>query len=73
MAAIDPAVVIVKGDLSTDGTAEEWAAFEGCYRTAFGDRLRVCAATTMRTSTRTPTPATSGSNSPDWWSPCSTP
>ncbi len=40
MAAIDPAVVIVKGDLSTDGTAEEWAAFEGCYRTAFGDRLR---------------------------------
>jgi Icc protein len=41
MAAIDPAVVIVKGDLSADGTAEEWAAFEGCYRSAFGDRLRV--------------------------------
>ncbi len=41
MAAIDPAAVIVKGDLSTDGTAAEWAAFEACYRTAFGDRLRV--------------------------------
>ncbi len=41
MAAVDLAVVIVKGDLSADGTAEEWAAFEGCYRTAFGDRLRV--------------------------------
>ena len=32
--------MIVKGDLSADGTAEEWAAFEGCYRTAFGDRLQ---------------------------------
>ncbi|MET0662699.1 MAG: metallophosphoesterase [Ilumatobacteraceae bacterium] len=41
IAAIDPAVVIVKGDLSADGTAAEWAAFERCYRTAFGDRLRV--------------------------------
>ncbi len=41
MATIDPAVVIVKGDLSTEGTADEWAAFEECYRTAFGDRLRV--------------------------------
>ena len=41
IAAIDPAVVIVKGDLSADGTADEWAAFEQCYGTAFGDRLRV--------------------------------
>ncbi len=41
MAAIDPTVVIVKGDLSAEGTAEEWAAFEACYRTAFGDRLHV--------------------------------
>ncbi len=41
MAAIDPAVVIVKGDLSVDGRPEEWAAFEACYRGAFGDRLRV--------------------------------
>lgn len=39
--AIDPAAVIVKGDLSNDGTLEEWAAFERCYRTAFGDRLHV--------------------------------
>ena len=41
IAAIDPAAVIVKGDLSTDGTDEEWAAFEACYRTAFGERLHV--------------------------------
>jgi Icc protein len=41
MDAIGPAAVIVKGDLSADGTAAEWAAFEACYRTAFGDRLKV--------------------------------
>lgn len=41
IAAIDPAAVLVKGDLSCDGTAEEWAAFEACYRPTFGDRLRV--------------------------------
>ncbi len=41
MAAVDPAAVVVKGDLSLDGAAEEWAAFEACYRTAFGDRLHV--------------------------------
>jgi len=41
MAAIDPAVVIVKGDLSQDGAPQEWEAFEACYRTPFGDRLRV--------------------------------
>ncbi len=41
MAMIDPAAVIVKGDLSLDGTEDEWAAFENCYRTPFGDRLHV--------------------------------
>jgi 3',5'-cyclic-AMP phosphodiesterase len=41
MAAIGPAAVIVKGDLSVNGTEAEWAAFEACYRTAFNDRLRV--------------------------------
>lgn len=41
MAAIDPAAVIVKGDLSLDGADDEWAAFEACYRPAFGDRLVV--------------------------------
>ncbi len=41
MAAIDPAVVVVKGDLSVDGRPEEWAAFEACYRGTFGDRLHV--------------------------------
>ncbi len=39
IAAIGPAAVIAKGDLSSDGTPEQWAAFEACYRTAFGDRL----------------------------------
>lgn len=41
MLAIDPAAVIVKGDLSLDGQPSEWAAFEACYRTAFADRLHV--------------------------------
>ena len=41
MAAIDPVAVVVKGDLSQDGTPEEWAAFEACYRTPFGERLHV--------------------------------
>jgi 3',5'-cyclic AMP phosphodiesterase CpdA len=41
MAALDPAAVIVKGDLSVDGEASEWAAFEACYRAPFGDRLHV--------------------------------
>jgi 3',5'-cyclic AMP phosphodiesterase CpdA len=39
--AIDPLAVIVKGDLSQDGQPEEWAAFEACYRTRFGERLHV--------------------------------
>ena len=41
IAAIDPAAVVVKGDLSQDGAEEEWAAFEACYRTPFGDGLHV--------------------------------
>lgn len=39
--ALEPDAVIVKGDLSQDGQPDEWAAFEACYRTAFGDRLHV--------------------------------
>jgi Icc protein len=41
IAAIQPAAVVVKGDLSQDGRPEEWAAFEACYRPPFGDRLHV--------------------------------
>jgi 3',5'-cyclic-AMP phosphodiesterase len=41
MAAADLAAVVVKGDLTTDGTDEEFAAFEVCYRDTFGDRLHV--------------------------------
>ena len=41
MQAADLSAVIVKGDLSVDGRPEEWAAFEACYRTAFGERLHV--------------------------------
>ncbi len=41
MANADLAAVIVKGDLSNDGEPAEFAAFEGCYRTPFGDRLHV--------------------------------
>ena len=41
IAAIDLVAVFVKGDLTQDGTDDEWAAFEDCYRPAFGDRLHV--------------------------------
>ncbi len=41
MAAIDPVAVIVKGDLTAEGTRGEWDAFEACYRTAFGHLLHV--------------------------------
>jgi len=41
IAAIEPAAVVVKGDLSQDGRPEEWAAFEACYRPPFGQRLHV--------------------------------
>jgi 3',5'-cyclic-AMP phosphodiesterase len=36
-----PAAVVVKGDLSNDGTDDEFAAFEACYRDEFDDRLHV--------------------------------
>jgi 3',5'-cyclic-AMP phosphodiesterase len=38
MAAIDPAAVVVKGDLTAEGTVEEYHAFRQAYD-AFGDRL----------------------------------
>lgn len=41
MVAADLAAVVVKGDLSSDGTDDEFAAFEACYRDAFDDRLHV--------------------------------
>ncbi len=41
IAAADVAAVVVKGDLSADGDVGEWAAFEDCYRSAFGGRLHV--------------------------------
>jgi 3',5'-cyclic AMP phosphodiesterase CpdA len=41
MAGADLAAVIVKGDLTTDGEPDEFAAFEACYRPPFGDRLHV--------------------------------
>jgi 3',5'-cyclic-AMP phosphodiesterase len=41
MAAADLAAVIVKGDLTNDGTDDEFASFESCYRDTFGDRLHV--------------------------------
>jgi predicted phosphodiesterase len=37
--AVAPVAVIVKGDLTAAGTDDEFDAFEGCYRRAFGDRL----------------------------------
>jgi 3',5'-cyclic AMP phosphodiesterase CpdA len=40
IAALDPAAVFVKGDLSNDGEPHEWAQFEACYG-MFGDRLHV--------------------------------
>jgi 3',5'-cyclic AMP phosphodiesterase CpdA len=39
IASIDPAAVVVKGDLSLDGAPDELEAFERCYRDAFGERL----------------------------------
>jgi predicted phosphodiesterase len=40
MAAIDPEVVLVKGDLTDRGVKEEYEAFLSVYGSAFGDRLR---------------------------------
>jgi predicted phosphodiesterase len=39
IAAIDPAAVIVKGDLTDDGRDDDYAAFLRCYGGAFGDRM----------------------------------
>jgi len=39
MAAIDPAVVLAKGDLTASGVDAEYQRFIDVYRTAFGDRL----------------------------------
>ncbi len=41
MAAARLDAVVVKGDLTCDGTDTEFAAFEACYRETFGDRLHV--------------------------------
>ena len=41
MAAADLVAVVVKGDLTTDGADDEFAAFEACYRPVFGARLHV--------------------------------
>jgi Icc protein len=39
MAAIDPDIVVVKGDLTCRGTDDEYAQFLAAYEPAFGDRL----------------------------------
>ncbi len=39
MAAIAPAAVVVKGDLTSNGTQEEYDTFLAMYRTAFGDHV----------------------------------
>jgi len=41
MATVPLDAVIVKGDITSDGTDDEFAAFEACYRPPFGDRLHV--------------------------------
>jgi predicted phosphodiesterase len=39
MRALDPDVVVVKGDLTCNGTVQEYDAFRAAYVNAFGDRL----------------------------------
>jgi len=39
IAAIDPAAVVVKGDLTASGLVGEYDAFLQCYLGSFGDRL----------------------------------
>jgi 3',5'-cyclic AMP phosphodiesterase CpdA len=43
IAAISPSAVVAKGDLTSTGTAAEYAEFEALYRPAFADRLVVTA------------------------------
>ena len=40
IAELDPAAVLVKGDLTSNGTQAEYDAFLGCYEPVFGDRLQ---------------------------------
>jgi 3',5'-cyclic-AMP phosphodiesterase len=39
IAAADPQVVVVKGDLTANGSEEEYASFLECYAGVFGERL----------------------------------
>ena len=39
IAAAEPDAVVVKGDLTSTGTAEQFAAFLDCYGSVFGERL----------------------------------
>lgn len=41
IAELDPEVVLVKGDLTSNGTEAEHDAFQALYRGAFGERLHV--------------------------------
>lgn len=41
IAAIEPAAVIVKGDLTRAGTLDEFMAFDQCWLRGFGERLHV--------------------------------
>lgn len=41
MSALDPMAVVVKGDLTSNGTQAEYDAFRAAYEPAFGDRLAV--------------------------------
>jgi 3',5'-cyclic AMP phosphodiesterase CpdA len=41
IAAVNPDAVVAKGDLTAEGTPEEYQAFEACYRPLFGERLLV--------------------------------
>jgi predicted phosphodiesterase len=41
IAALDPAALVVKGDLTSGGTQAEYDAFLAAYEPAFGDRLTV--------------------------------
>jgi predicted phosphodiesterase len=41
ISAIDPLAVVVKGDLTSEGTTDEYERFRSFYEPAFGDRLHV--------------------------------